>query len=138
MANVETRRDENTFLGSWCNITNTSSMSGDSTGLQVYFVEIWARGGSRRGAKGIQTVGQKGWAKSPGRQIWRTGSSRGLSFQGRVGNVAASEPGATALCATAQTVSQGGGSMPPDPLPTVPIGRAECSRNLMCVGVTVP
>ena len=34
-------------------------MSGDSR-LQVYFVEIWARGGSRRGAKGIRTIERLG------------------------------------------------------------------------------
>ena len=92
MANVETRRDENTFLGS-SGATYEHIFYERRLGLQVYFVEIWARGGSRRGAKGIRTVGQKGWAKSPGRQIWRTGSSRNLSFQGRVGNVAYTQGG---------------------------------------------
>ena len=36
--------DENTFLGSGCNITNTSSMKA-ATRLQVYFVYILSRSG---------------------------------------------------------------------------------------------
>ena len=43
MANVETRRNEYRLAGA----------------PRVYFIEIWVRGGSRRGAKGIRTVGQK-------------------------------------------------------------------------------
>ena len=43
-----------------------------STCKSIYFIEIWARGGSRRGAKGIQTVGL-GWAKvlpGPNMDTW--------------------------------------------------------------------
>ena len=44
----------------------------ESTCKSIYFIEIWARGGSRRGAKGIQTVGL-GWAKvlpGPNMDTW--------------------------------------------------------------------
>ena len=57
MANVETRRDEYTFSGKGCTIR--THLLWAATQLPVYFSEIWARGGSRRGAKGIRTVGQK-------------------------------------------------------------------------------
>ena len=43
-----------------------------------------------------------GLPRKPGRQIWRTGSSRGLSFQGRVGNVARACRGGRAAIGPAQ------------------------------------
>jgi hypothetical protein len=69
--------------------TNTSSMSGDST-IQVYFVFLSRSGRAvahDEERRAFERLG-KGLPRKPGRQIWRTGSSRGLSFQGRVGNVA--------------------------------------------------
>ena len=45
MANVETRRDEYTFLGKGCTIR--THLLWAATQLPVYFSEIWARGGSQ-------------------------------------------------------------------------------------------
>ena len=63
-----------------------SYMSAVTRLQDLYFVEIWARGGSRREAMGIRTAGQKrGCLRS---KYGYLGSSRNLSFQERVGNVA--------------------------------------------------
>ena len=46
MANVETRCYEYRFLRSGCDLRTDIYMSGGST-TSLYFIEIWARGGSR-------------------------------------------------------------------------------------------
>ena len=45
MAKIETRRDEDTFLGKGCTIR--THLLWAATQLPVYFSEIWARGGSQ-------------------------------------------------------------------------------------------
>ena len=115
MANVETRRDESTFLGSCKLVQHRRTHVFYERRLD--YKSILSRSGhavahdEEAGAKGIRMVGQKGWAKSPGRQIWRTGSSRGLSFQGRVGNVAGLRP----LCLSAFETPARGPGEPPGP-----------------------
>ena len=60
--------DENTFLGSGCNITNTSSMKA-ATRLQVYFVYILSRSGRAvahdEERRAFERLGKKGclWSK---------------------------------------------------------------------------
>ena len=68
--------------------TNTSSMSGDST-TSLFCRDLGARWLTTR-SEGYSN----GWAKGlPGPNLDNLGSSRGLSFQGRVGNVAVCVPG---------------------------------------------
>ena len=71
MANVETRRDENTLLRKLVQHTNTSSMSGDSLGDSTTSLLL-----SRSGLS---------WAKILGEEPLF--SCMGLSFEERFGNL---------------------------------------------------
>ena len=79
-ANVETRRDEYTFLGSGCNIR--THLLRAAARPRVYFIEIWARGGSRE----ERTVRMRPGGKSNGESPFF--ETPNLSFEGRVRNVA--------------------------------------------------
>ena len=80
MANVETRRDEYTFLGSGCNIR--THLLRAAARPRVYFIEIWARGGSRE----ERTVRMRPGGKSNGESPFF--ETPNLSFEGRVGILA--------------------------------------------------
>ena len=79
-ANVETRRDEYTFLGSGCNIR--THLLRAAARPRVYFIEIWARGGSRE----ERTVRMRPGGKSNGESPFF--ETPNLSFEGRVGILA--------------------------------------------------
>ena len=85
-ANVETRRDEYTFLGSGCNIR--THLLRAAARPRVYFIEIWARGGSRE----ERTVRMRPGGKSNGESPFF--ETPNLSFEGRVGILAGGRTGA--------------------------------------------
>ena len=98
MANVETRCYEYRFLRSGCDLRTDIYMSGGST-TSLYFIEIWARGGSRE-----EGTARSSARRGPFDEAWSMGleaESNGespffekpiLSFEGWVGNVAVRRP----------------------------------------------
>ena len=74
--------------------TNTSSMSGDST-TSLFCPRSGHAVAHDEEGRAFERLGNAQV------QIWRTGSSRGLSFQGRVGDVAISGP----KCSDLQSIS---------------------------------
>ena len=101
-ANVETRRDEYTFLGSGCNIR--THLLRAAARPRVYFVEIWARGGLRE----ERTVRMRPGGKSNGESPFF--ETPNLSFEGRVGILA--------LCGVPHGRVPRGGSRAPRRAPT--------------------
>ena len=105
MANVETRRDENTFLGSWCNIRSYEHIFYER---RLGYKSILSRSGhavahdeersafERLGKRAGHTAQVAKFGDAP-RATARTAlASRAFvrGVQGRVGNVASSSSGA--------------------------------------------
>ena len=134
MANVETRRNESTFLGS-CKLvqhTNTSSMSGNST-TQVYFVEIWAgapRWRHDEERRAFERLGEKIplFLRTRTDRILRGGQSTTMvdakKIRSRTPNPKSCNHGGP--FPTAAALGQGNARE------SNPMGRAPFSRNLFC------